>query len=48
MNAFGWQASGELMDLRNGGTLRYSEIVRALFNPGSGEVVELKTQVGLH
>jgi len=47
MNASGWQASGALTDLANGGTVRYSEIVRVLFDPGSQDVKELQTQIRL-
>jgi hypothetical protein len=48
MNAFGWQASGLLNDLTNGGTTRYNEIVRALYDPGTGELRNVKLQIRLH
>jgi hypothetical protein len=47
MNTTGWQATGLLDDLANGGTARYNEIVRVRFDPGTGEVVEMQVQVRL-
>ena len=48
MNAFGWHASGLLDDLVNGGTRRYNEIVRALYNPDTGQVTEVQLKIQLH
>jgi hypothetical protein len=48
MNAFGWQASGLLNDLVEGGTTRYDEIVRARYNPATGDFTDLQLRVQLH
>lgn len=48
MNAFGWQASGLLADLVNGGAIRYDELVRVLFDPRTGEIDEVQLRVQLH
>jgi hypothetical protein len=47
-NAFGWQATGVLTDLQNGGTLHYNEIVRPLITPFSTEIQELVVNIDLH
>lgn len=48
MNATGWQATGLLDDLANGGTTRYNEIVRVRFEPRTGALTEMQVQVRLH
>jgi len=47
-DAFGWQATGVLTDLQNGGTLHYNEIVRPLVKPFTTEVQELVVNIDLH
>jgi hypothetical protein len=45
VNAFGWQAEGNLLDVATGGSLRYTEIVRILFTT---DVKELVVDIRLH
>ena len=45
VNAFGWQAEGNLLDVATGGSIRYTEIVRLLFTT---DVEELVVDIRLH
>ncbi len=47
-NSFGWSAHGVLDDLVNGGQVHYSETLRVVVNPQTGEFRELVANIRLH
>ena len=47
-NSFGWTSRGVLDDLVNGGQVSYSEEVRLLINPQTGEFRELVSNIRVH
>jgi hypothetical protein len=47
-DAFGWSAHGVLDDLVNGGQVQYSETLRVLVNPQTGEVRVLVANIRVH
>jgi hypothetical protein len=47
-DSFGWSAHGVLDDLVNGGEVQYSETLRALINPQTGELRVLVANIRVH